>query len=122
MNIDFPFHTDSRQRTAWTTDEDHIRDLIEQLLLTGPGERVNRPSFGGGLQQLVFAGNGPELAATVQFMVQGNLQQYLGDLIDVEAVRVDAIDSALEVQVDYIVRRTAQQQTARIRTGGAATP
>jgi len=117
MNIDFPFHADSRQRSAVTTDDDHIRDLIEQLLLTGPGERVNRPAFGGGLQQLIFAGNGPELAATVQFMVQGNLQQYLGDLIDVDAVRVDAIESTLEVQVDYVVRRTQQRQTARIRTG-----
>lgn len=122
MNIDYPFHTDTRQRTALTTEDDHIRDLIEQLLLTGPGERVNRPSFGGGLQQLVFAGNGPELAATVQFMVQGNLQQYLGDLIDVAAVHVDAIDSALAVQVDYVVRRTAQQRTVVLRTGGAATP
>ena len=55
MNIDFPFHFDARQQTAATTDDDHIRDLIEQLLLTGPGERVNRPNFGGGLQQLVFA-------------------------------------------------------------------
>ncbi len=117
MNIDYPFHVDSRQRTAVTTDEDHIRDLIEQLLLTGPGERVNRPAFGGGLQQLVFAGNSPELAATVQFMVQGNLQQYLGDLIDVEAVRVDAAESRLEVQVDYVVRRTRLQQTTIIRTG-----
>jgi phage baseplate assembly protein W len=117
MNIDFPFHVDNRQRTALTTDDDHIQDLIEQLLLTGPGERVNRPSFGGGLQQLVFAGNGPELAATVQFMVQGNLQQYLGDVIDVSAVQVDAVESALEVRVDYVVRRSQQRQTAVVRTG-----
>jgi phage baseplate assembly protein W len=119
MNVDFPFHADNRQRTALTSDDDHVRDLIEQLLLTGPGERVNRPAFGGGLQQLVFAGNGPELAATVQFMVQGNLQQYLGDLIQVDAVQVDAVDSTLEVRVDYVVRRTQQRQTTLIRTGAS---
>jgi phage baseplate assembly protein W len=112
MNIDFPFHIDNRQRTAVTSDNDHIRDLIEQLVLTGPGERVNRPDFGGGLQQLVFAGNSPELAATVQFMIQGNLQQYLGDLIDVASVQVDAVDSALQVVVAYVVRRTGERQTA----------
>jgi phage baseplate assembly protein W len=112
MNIDFPFHIDNRQRVAVTSDNDHIRDLIEQLLLTGPGERVNRPDFGGGLQQLVFAGNSPELAATVQFMIQGNLQQYMGDLIDVASVQVDAVDSTLQVVVAYVVRRTAERQTA----------
>jgi phage baseplate assembly protein W len=112
MNIDFPFHIDNRQRTAVTSDNDHIRDLIEQLVLTGPGERVNRPDFGGGLQQLVFAGNSPELAATVQFMIQGNLQQYLGDLIDVASVQVDAVDSTLQVVVAYVVRRTAERRIA----------
>ena len=117
MNIDFPFPFDARQQTAATTDDDHIRDLIEQLLLTGPGERVNRPNFGGGLQQLVFAGNSPELAATVQFMVQGNLQQYLSDLIEVNAVQVEAIDSALQVRVDYVVRRTQQRQTVSVQAG-----
>jgi phage baseplate assembly protein W len=117
MNIDFPFHFDLRQQTAATTDDDHIRDLIEQLLLTGPGERVNRPNFGGGLQQLVFAGNSPELAATVQFMVQGNLQQYLSDLIEVNAVEVDAVDAVLQVRVDYVVRRTRARQTLSIRAG-----
>ena len=94
-----------------------MRDLIEQLLFTGPGERVNRPNFGSGLQQLVFAGNSPELAATVQFMIQGGLQQYLSDLIEVNAVQVDAIDSALQVRVDYVVRRTQQRQTTSITTG-----
>ena len=44
MNIDFPFHFDNRGRTAPTGDDDHIRDLIEQLLFTSPGERVNRPT------------------------------------------------------------------------------
>ena len=60
MNIDFPFHSDSRGRTATTDDDDHIRDMIEQFLFTNPGERVNRPDFGSGLLQLVFAPNSPE--------------------------------------------------------------
>jgi phage baseplate assembly protein W len=122
MNVDFPFHVDHRHRTAQASEDDHVRDLIEQLLLTGPGERVNRPTFGCGLQQLVFAGNSPELAATVQFMVQGNLQQYLGEVIAVEAVKVDAIDAALEVQVDYVIRRTGELRRGLFTTGPTPTP
>jgi phage baseplate assembly protein W len=88
MNIDYPFHFDSRGQTATTSDDDHIRDLIEQVLFTSPGERVNRPDFGCGLRQLVFAPNSEELAAATQFLVQGSLQQWLGNLIKVEAVEV----------------------------------
>ena len=113
MNIDFPVHFDARGRTAETTYEDHIRDLIEQVLFTAPGERVNRPTFGSGLLQLVFAPNSPELAAATQFLVQGNLQQWLGDLIEVQAVNVEAIDSTLRVQVDYVIRRTQQSQAVQ---------
>ena len=56
--------------------------MIEQLLFTNPGERVNRPDFGSGLLQMVFAPNSPELAAALQFTTQAALQRYLGDLID----------------------------------------
>ena len=116
MNIDFPFHVDNRKRTATTGDDDHLRDLIEQLIFTAPGERVNRPTFGGGLQQLVFAPNSHEMAAAVQFLVQGTLQQYLADLIQVASVQVDAADSTLRVQVDYVIKRTQQRVTAQFST------
>ena len=109
MNIDFPFHVDDRRRTATTTLDDHVRDLVEQLVFTSPGERVNRPTFGAGLQQLVFAPNSVELASALQFLVQGALQQYLADLIDVSSVEVDAVDSQLVVQISYVVRRTGEQ-------------
>lgn len=112
MNVDFPFHIDDRHRTAATTDDDHVRDLIEQLIFTSPGERVNRPGFDAGLQQMVFAPNSPELAAALQFLLQGALQQYLGDLIAVEAVSVDSDDARLVVQVSYAVNRTGQRSAA----------
>ena len=89
-----------------------MRDLVEELLFTAPGERVNRPTFGCGLLQLVFAPNSTELAAATQFIVQGSLQQWLGELIQVEAVNVESQESTLRVRVDYILRRTQQKQTA----------
>jgi Bacteriophage baseplate protein W len=111
MNIDFPFHLDSRGRTASTTDDDHIRDMIEQLIFTNPGERVNRPDFGSGLLQLIFAPNSPELAATVQFTLQAAIQRWLGDVIEVQDLEVRATDATLTVDVTYRIRRTNEQQT-----------
>jgi hypothetical protein len=106
MNIDFPFQFDGRRRTALTDDDDHIHDMIEQLLFTNPGERVNRPDFGSGLLQMVFAPNSPELAAALQFTVQAALQRYLGDLIDLQSLEVIAEDSSIHVVVKYVVKRT----------------
>jgi uncharacterized protein len=112
MNIDFPFHFDSRGRTAATDDNDHIRDMIEQLIFTNPGERVNRPDFGSGLLQLIFAPNSPELAATVQFTMEAALQRWLGDLIELRDLQVRAVDSSLTVDLKYVIRRANEAQTA----------
>jgi len=117
-NLDYPFQFDSRGRTAEVGQDAHIRDLIEQVLFTAPGERVNRPTFGSGLMQLVFAPNSDELAATTQFLVQGALQQWLGDLIVVESVQVESRDSILRVFIQYVVRRNQTRQTAEFSRGG----
>ncbi|HEX4696955.1 MAG TPA: GPW/gp25 family protein [Candidatus Udaeobacter sp.] len=112
MNIDFPFHFDNRGRTATTDDDDHIRDMIEEFLFTNPGERVNRPDFGSGLLQLVFAPNSPELAAAVQVTIQAGLQRWLSDVILVQKVEVTSEDSTLRALIQYVVKRTNQPQTA----------
>jgi phage baseplate assembly protein W len=117
--IDHPLGFDGRGRTAETTLDDHVRDLIEQVLFTNPGERVNRPDFGSGVLQLVFAPNSAELAATSQFLVQGALHQWLGDLVEVEAVEVDSDDATLRVTVAYGVRHGQRRQVARFELGGA---
>ena len=108
MNIDFPYHFDSRGRTASTDNDDHIRDMIEQFLFTNAGERVNRPDFGSGLLQLIFAPNSPELASTLKFTVQAGLQQWLGDVIEVRALEVISEEASLRVELEYLVRRTQE--------------
>jgi phage baseplate assembly protein W len=113
MQIDYPLRVDGRGRTAATSEDDHVRDLVEQVLFTSPGERVNRPTLGTNLMQLVFAPNSEELATATQFLVQGALQQWLGDVIQVEAVGVTSVDSTLEVTVQYLVRRNQQRQVSR---------
>ncbi len=118
MQIGYPLHFDGRGHTADATDDAHIRDLLEQVLFTSPGERVNRPTFGCGLLQHIFAHNSDVLATALQFTVQGALQQWMGELIQVEGVDVQNEDSILRVQVRYTIRRTQQQQVAVFTRGG----
>jgi phage baseplate assembly protein W len=112
MNIDFPFHFDNYGTTAAADDDDHVRDMIEQLLFTNPAERVNRPSLGSGLLQLVFAPNSTELAATLQYTLQAALHQWLGDVIEVQALKVAGEDSAVRIELQYLLRRTRESRTA----------
>jgi hypothetical protein len=114
MNIAFPWRLDHRGRTAIADDDEHIRHLIELVLFTSPGERINRPDFGSGLKQLVFAPASSELASATQIVVQGSLQQWLGELIDVERVEVEIGEARLLVTVQYKVRRTQERRIAEV--------
>jgi phage baseplate assembly protein W len=114
MNLDYPFGFDGRGRTAEADDDGHVRDMIEQVLFTAPGERVNRPSFGSGALRLVFAPNGDALAAATRLSVQASLQEWLGDLIEVDDIDVEATDATLRLTVRYVVRRTGETRVATL--------
>src|SRR5947207_2258159 len=111
-SIAFPLQFDGRGRTALAADDDHVRDLIEQLLFTAPGERVNNPSFGCGLLQLPFEPNGAQLQQTTEFLLRGALSQFLGNLIDVQSIVVARDDSTFSVTVSYVIRRSGSAQLA----------
>ena len=119
-HLDFPFHFDASGRSAQTGVADHVRDLVEQLLFTSPGERVMRPDFGSGLLALVFEPNSDALSATTQMLVQASLQQHLGHLIAVHEVQVEPDDAALRVTVRYTVLRDGSAQTATFTSPGGA--
>lgn len=118
-NLDFPYHFSGLGRTATTDRDDHIRDLIEQILFTSPGERVMRPDFGAGLLDLIFEPNGATLAATTQMLIHSALQLNLSHLIAVQGVDVENDDSALRIVVRYLVLldRTAGDATFAIARG-----
>jgi hypothetical protein len=103
MNLNFPYSFDSRGRTAEAGFADYVRQLIEQVLFTSPGERVNLPDFGSGLLQLPFAPNSQELAAATQFSVQSALQKWLSGYVTVQSVTASAEEAALTVTVEYSV-------------------
>ena len=111
--VAFPYRTDGRGRTHEAAREAWLHGLIEQLLFTLPGERVNRPDFGCGLMQLVFAPNSAELAVTVQALVQASLQQWLGQLLRIDEVAASSEDATLTVAVRYTVLETQQAGQAQ---------
>jgi uncharacterized protein len=117
MDVDFPYRIDGRGRTGEADRDNHIRDMIEQVLFTSPGERVNRPDFGTGLMQLVFAPNSDELAATLQVLIRSALQQWLGDRIQVDDVVAESRDAVLSVSVRYTVLLTQETGTAQFSRG-----
>jgi len=120
MNIAFPYGFDATGRTAQADPPAHIGDMIQQILFTGPGERVNRPTFGSGTAQLVFAPNSDVLAAAQQQAIQAGLQQWLSDLIRVQAVTVTNNDATLQITVSYTILPSLQQQTQQFVYGGAS--
>lgn len=118
MDIAFPYGFDRTGRTATADTDRHIRDLIWQVLLTTPGERVNRPTFGTGTAQLVFAPNSDTLAIAQQKLIQAGLQQYLSDLIQVQSVAVENEDATLRITVQYTVLQSQEQRVAQVTAGG----
>jgi Bacteriophage baseplate protein W len=115
MFFNYPYYINKKGLTASLEDLNrHIIQLIEQVLFTIPGERVNRPTFGSGVYQLVFAPNSQELAAAAQALVQGSLQQWLFDLIDVQSVEARSVESLLEVSIKYRLRDSQEIQTTTL--------
>ena len=117
-DLAFPFQVDSHGRSASAGYNDHVRQMIEQLLFTSPGERVMLPDFGCGLLDLVFEPNSPELAATLQLSVQAALQRWLGDVIRVEQLDVESQDGVLRVHLSYVVLATGSPRTDVFVRGG----
>lgn len=100
-HLAFPLRLDARGRTA-LAEEDYLRGLVEQVLFTRPGERVNRPEFGSGVDRLVFAPTDDALARSSEALIHGALQQWLGELVRVERVEVTSRDSTVDVLVEYV--------------------
>lgn len=117
MNLSFPYGFDPTGRTASSDIARHIEDMVELVLLTSPGERVNRPTFGSGAAQLVFAPNSDTLAAALQQIIKSGLQQWLSDLIQVQSVQVDNNDATLLITVQYTIIQTQQPQTSELVFG-----
>jgi len=121
MYLNFPYQLDGRGRTREAGSlNDYVQQLVEQVLLTSPGERVNLPDFGSGLLQLPFVPNSMEMAAATQFAVQGALQKWLSGDVRVLSVAASAEDAVLTVTVSYSLLNTDVTQVQTFVYGGAS--
>ena len=92
-----------------------IRQQLEQLLFTLPGERVNRPRFGCGVQRLVFGAATPESAAAAEYVLRVNVKEFMGEIVRLDAVRVTADDATLFVDILYTVIETGEEGAESFR-------
>ena len=120
----FPLRIDATsQRAAQTPYAAHVEQMIAQVLLTSPGERVDVPQLGCGLRQLVFAPINDSLAATLQIQVTQALGQWLDAVIEVSGVQISTSDASaalepgtVQVTVAYtlIESQTTEQTTVAL--------
>lgn len=116
--LDYPYSVSGTSIPNTTTADDHLRDLILQVLFTNPGERVNLPEFGVGVQRFVFAPNSDTLRLSLEFLITTNLQQWLGDQINVEQVNVSSepgFEETVTIEIVYTVRTTQQRQRVQVQ-------
>jgi phage baseplate assembly protein W len=116
--LDFPYAVGGGGTPNTTTADDHLRDLILQVLFTNPGERVNLPEFGVGVQRLVFAPSSDPLRTSAQFLISTNLERWLGDRITVGQVTVDSeagLEEIVTIEIEYTVNATQERQRVQVQ-------
>ena len=116
--LDYPYGVSSTGAPGTTNPDDHLRDLILQVLFTNPGERVNLPDFGAGVQQLVFAPNSDTLRTSAQFLISNSLQRWLGDRIDISQVSLTSQpgqEETVTIEIVYVVKSTQQRQSVQLQ-------
>ncbi len=116
--LDYPYAVSGSGVPNTTTADDHLRDLILQVLFTIPGERVNLPEFGAGVQRLLFEPNSDALRSTAQFLISTNLQRWLGDRISVDQVAVTSevgFENIVTIEITYTVKTTRERQRLEVQ-------
>jgi uncharacterized protein len=94
---------------------EHVDQMIRQVLLTSPGERAHRPDFGCGLRRMIFAPNDPANAALLQVTVFQSLKRWLGSVIEVGSVDVNAYESTLEVSITYMLKARLEKRILNLQ-------
>ncbi len=113
--LHYPFKINHLGRTSTANFEEHIRQLIEQVLFTSPGERVNRPDLGSDVLALIFSPDSPKLSTTIAANIRSSLAKYLSDLVTVENIGISHKNSSLAITVKYVIRKTQSKQVTEFR-------
>jgi phage baseplate assembly protein W len=110
--LNFPFELTPDGAVAVADEDQHVRQGLEQILFTSPGERVMLPDFGCGVRDLVFGGNSAVLAAAAEFRIARALQIYMGSRVLINSVDVSNEQEKLVIQIVYTKTRDLRQQEA----------
>jgi phage baseplate assembly protein W len=110
--LHYPVQDDpgGRQLRVESDYESYVTQLIKQVLLTNPGERVHRPEFGAGVRRLVHSPINAATASLAQSMIYNALRGTLADIIRVDEVVVDNVDSRLDINIVYTLHARMQQR------------
>ncbi len=112
FHIHYPFAIDSESGTVAAEDhwDEYVRQLIRQVLFTSPGERVNRPDFGCGVRRMVFMPLSSATANLAKVTLVQALEKWLGAVIAVDQVEIEAKEATLDIKMAYTVRARGQQK------------
>jgi phage baseplate assembly protein W len=116
-SLRYPISVDAaRGRLAQEQDFGaHIEQLVMQVLMTAPGERINRPDFGCGVKRLVFAPGGDVAATLAQTTVYQALSKWLPDAIALNEVTARAEDAVLQIRVGYVIKARGEKRYLNIQ-------
>src|SRR5579871_5153466 len=99
MFLSFPYNIDFRGMTATSDLQDYVAGMLRLMLLTSPGECINRPSFGGGVEKFVFAAMNGQMINTTETFIRSALTQWMSDVISVQSLSVAAVDDTLTIAI-----------------------
>jgi phage baseplate assembly protein W len=119
----FPFRIDAASgQAARSSYQDHVDQMIRQILLTDPGERVCLPDFGAGIRRLLFAPITAQLQATATMMITSALNTWLGNQITVSSVTVQTPASTpgvpegtILIDIAYVLTETQSPRETQVR-------
>ena len=94
--------TDPRGRLAWAADVESVRDVIWNILMTRPGERLMRPEFGAGLTDYVHQPNNATTRSLIADVIKRSITRW-EPRIELEAVEV-APDPHRRSHIDITIR------------------
>jgi phage baseplate assembly protein W len=119
----FPFRIDAASgQAAQASYQDHVDQMIRQILLTDPGERVCLPTFGAGLRRLLFAPLTAQLQASATMIITQSLNAWLGNQITVQNVTVQTPASTpgvpngvVNVLISYVLIETQSVRQTQVQ-------
>jgi phage baseplate assembly protein W len=122
--LTFPYQIDAAGHTATNDLAAYVESLVLLVLQTDPGERVNRPDFGAGLKSLVFLGMDGAFGSAAETLIRGKLMQFLGDVIAIQTLQVQAQQDQAQVSLIYTIIYTGESVSQVVTQGlpGAVAP